>query len=268
MNRRAFTMVELLVVIGVLGVLLALLLPVLSLSRATADRARCAVNLRTLGQGMAAYASDHGVYPPSVWNVNNDSPPPGEWTQKQIRWFHLIAPYVRSRLTETFLSEKRLRPGVVTLEQLAPGSDPLRGCPVPAEPKCYGYNWRIGPDQITSVTTGPQGLLSGTFPKPGSISRPSERAFLGDSVGIWNVMFWPWWDRDEQPMPRKPHPIAFSLDFNRHPARPGRRVGPDEPSLNMLFADLSVRTVSAREAHYAATFQAYYSDRPGWRGGR
>lgn len=63
--RAAFTLVELLVVIGMITVLIAMLLPALNKAQEAARRTTCASNLRQIQLGLVQYAEDNnGWYPP------------------------------------------------------------------------------------------------------------------------------------------------------------------------------------------------------------
>jgi prepilin-type N-terminal cleavage/methylation domain-containing protein/prepilin-type processing-associated H-X9-DG protein len=77
-HRSGFTLVELLVVAGILAVLVALLLPALNRAREQARRAQCASNLRQVAAATLAYSFQNG----------GTMPQPADWPHRPHDWIY------------------------------------------------------------------------------------------------------------------------------------------------------------------------------------
>jgi prepilin-type N-terminal cleavage/methylation domain-containing protein/prepilin-type processing-associated H-X9-DG protein len=93
-HAKAFTLVELLVVITILGILIALLLPAIQSARESGRRASCSNNLRQIGVAASAYLSEQQAFPPGSESHAWAAAPTTPWTF--FRWSALarLTPYL------------------------------------------------------------------------------------------------------------------------------------------------------------------------------
>ncbi len=90
----AFTLVELLVVITIIGILIALLLPAVQAAREAARRMQCSNNLKQIGLALQNYHTASGTFPPgglATLDPNTGSPAFG------FSWWVRILPYLENQ---------------------------------------------------------------------------------------------------------------------------------------------------------------------------
>ncbi len=93
-QRRAFTLIEMLVVIAIIALLMTLLAPVAGRAMENARRSQCSSNIRALTQSLLSYANEHeGFFPPTAPN-SNSWPWDGDWA---IRYSDFYKNYLPDR---------------------------------------------------------------------------------------------------------------------------------------------------------------------------
>jgi prepilin-type N-terminal cleavage/methylation domain-containing protein/prepilin-type processing-associated H-X9-DG protein len=177
-TKRAFTLVELLVVLAIIGILAALLLPAVSRSKGKGRQMQCVSNLHQLGLGLQNFASDNHAYPSAFAGTNSDNP--GSWyIQLQCGGFDVSKPRTN------FIYE-----GVWRCPSAQGSVDPHSG----GIPISYGYNafgiLAIGNPTNALGLLGRLVSVSALFEpiRESEVISPSEMIALGDSF-VGGVFF-------------------------------------------------------------------------------
>jgi prepilin-type processing-associated H-X9-DG protein len=175
----AFTLVELLVVIGIIALLISILLPSLHKARQSALSVKNLSNLKQIGIGLEMYRNEHKRYPVAAMPAT--TPPTPRW-----RWADALYVYMKS--TEVFMSpaltnterERMKKPFAHTLN--ADGT---------TNPQTlywggYGYNWQYLGNGRNSPTAAISANTSVYFATGKGIKNGSETIAVADTRGCEN----------------------------------------------------------------------------------
>ena len=174
LTSKAFTLVELLVVIGIIALLISMLLPALGRARASANDTACLANLRQIGQAFAMYADQYK----NVW------PRPARPVYDEAWHKDWIYPFVYRRdVTPSLADKNAFVRGTIFECPSARGNVPASQVSwVLADDHnhvSYGMSARIN-DPIDATVDG-----RNQFKYPGQIRNSSETCVVLDNVGPW-----------------------------------------------------------------------------------
>jgi prepilin-type N-terminal cleavage/methylation domain-containing protein len=97
-RSSAFTLVELLVVITIIGILVALLLPAVQAAREAARRTQCGNNIKQIALGMLNHEQTHGFFPSGGWNWEwCGDPDRGTGREQPGNWVFALLPFVEQQ---------------------------------------------------------------------------------------------------------------------------------------------------------------------------
>ena len=182
-HRGGFTLVELLVVIGIIAVLISILLPALNRARENANVVKCQANLKQTGLALALYANMHKGTLPYGFVVKGDPIPlVGPYVGESGDWTNLLVYALANKKGASYVEQ-----GSEDMNSRGPRQ--LFVCPSasidPSQPGAlthYSAHPRLMPNLHGQDTAYPTAPRPGLTPyRIGKIKRPAEIAVIFDA---------------------------------------------------------------------------------------
>ena len=168
-SRRAaaFTLVEMLVVTGIVGIMAGLLLPVLNAARAAARDARCTANLSNIGKAVLLFAHRHdGFLPP----CGPDGAPPGKHPDA---WYRSLLPYLDT--WDIYVCPSKY----TSAEDIPEKGPPPAGTQPSYRSVHYGMNI---PPSVEHYSNGAPNAVRIEMIHMGSVISPSQLLYIADGA--------------------------------------------------------------------------------------
>ena len=186
---HGFTLVELLVVIGIIALLISILMPALTRARQQAQTLKCLSNLRQLGQATQMYVNQFKgsmPYPTSAYPVADNTDPPQAAAQQSIVWFAALDPFLQHVKSKTATGVARFREykawkQCVVYETFI--GDELTPTGGQTDPKGFTKSYKMNTHLRLKIRVNATTFRSDTA-KITDIKRSSEFVYLGDGISM------------------------------------------------------------------------------------
>jgi prepilin-type N-terminal cleavage/methylation domain-containing protein len=216
--KKAFTLVELLVVVSIIGLLVAMLLPAVNSAREAGRRTQCSNNLRQIGIALLAYNEAQTRFPPG----NYFDPPAVGYTHS---WWIGVLPHIDQSIVYESMDITGANGNTgwnnpANDKALGNTSFGFMRCPssnMPAQSSFYGVP--LGRPSYVGISGSVNSPTAGPFPSYGTAFDPGANSDIASSGGV----------------------LAWSLPSSKGPVSTGRTTASitDGASNTMMVAEQS-----------------------------